>query len=42
MSAVILYALGRNDRPDTPEWQALHQKVEETAATALKKVGGVI
>jgi hypothetical protein len=34
---VTLYARGRSDSPDTPEWRALRQKVEAATVAALKK-----
>ena len=35
----ILYPSGRNDRLDTPAWRTLHQRVEETALSALRAAG---
>ena len=37
--SVILYPSGRSDRFDTPAWQTLHQKVEQTALAALRAAG---
>jgi hypothetical protein len=37
---VILYRPGRSDRPDTPAWRALSQRVEEGAVAALRAVEG--
>jgi hypothetical protein len=36
---VVLYRPGRDDRPETPEWRTLQQKVEQTALAALEIAG---